>query len=195
MINSLHCILKNILFCPLRGQEFHVWQTIFLKLAEIHTPTIDHMKAPIFSFFNGRNKGMASIEGATPSIIKKLFFTGRRNSDVKWRFMYQKRPSKLHLLPFDQGSKYLFLQDLRQVYQKQSKRHLTVFWINPNDLGLLFIMLMVHLSYYHALVLLAHKSWVMGLSNEELLFTVLPIRANKASSQTWNQFLTLGAGV
>ena len=159
-----------------------------MKLVEIQTPTIDHMKAPIFSFFNGRNK--ASIEGATPTITKKLFLMGSRNSDVKWRFMYQKRPSKSHQLPFDQGSKYLFLQDIQQVYQNRSECHLTVFCIDPNDLDLLFIMLMVPPSYYHALVLLAHKSWLMGLSNEEVLLSVLPIRPNKASSQTWNQIMT-----
>ena len=67
------------------------------------------------------------------------------NSDVKQRFMYQNRPSKLHQLPFDQGldgsplnqSSYRFrsnmrrelivtlqvqgFQDLRQVYQNRSE--------------------------------------------------------------------------
>ena len=33
----------------------------------------------------------------------------------------------------------LFLQDLRQVYQNRSKRHLMVFRIDPNGLTLLFI--------------------------------------------------------
>ena len=69
------------------------------------------------------------------------------NSDVKQRFMYQNRPSKLHQLPFDQGldgsplnqSSYRFrsnmrrelivtlqvqgFQDLRQVYQNRSECH------------------------------------------------------------------------
>ena len=34
---------------------------------------------------------------------------------------------------------HLFLQDLWQVYQNRSERHLTVFCINPNDLALLFL--------------------------------------------------------
>ena len=36
-------------------------------------------------------------------------------------------------------SKKLLHQDLQQVYQNWSERHLTVFCINPNDLALLFI--------------------------------------------------------
>ena len=37
------------------------------------------------------------------------------------------------------GSKYLFLQNLWQVYQNQSEFHLTIFCIDLNDLFLLFI--------------------------------------------------------
>ena len=44
----------------------------------------------------------------------------------------------------NRGSKKLFLQDLQQVYQNRSKRHLTVFCIDPNELALLFIASIVH---------------------------------------------------
>ena len=77
------------------------------------------------------------------------------NSDDKRRFMYPNRPSKLHQLPFDQGFKIVIPPRSPASVPEPLERHLMVFYIDPNDLALLFIM-----SIYWGLVVTVNNIWL-----------------------------------